>query len=544
MTRRTDVDARIPPLLDRISDYVAYYAERQPDVDATLHEGRHRTYAELRQHVDEIARALMAAGVAHGDRVATLATPHPDYWSIFLATASIGAIWVGLNPRYQLEEYRYVLGDCEPVLLLTRTRIGERDFAPDIAALRAQSTALRQVVVLGDDPPLEAALTMAEFQAAGRGVDDADLAKRRAAVAPGDPALIVYTSGSTGRPKGALLPHRGLVRCCRNQMRYWRADPVRVLNFLPINHIGCVGDISSWTLVAGGCIVFLEKFDPARSMQITADEHCTVWGGVPTTIIMCLALPDFARYDLSALQLILWSGAAAPADLVRRLRGIVPMLSNSYGLTETVGSVTFAGPCDDVELLSETVGFPVPDYEFRISDSSGQPVAAGEAGEICVRGDFVMRGYWRRPKETAETIDADGWLHTGDLAVARPDGAIRLVGRLKEMFKSGGYNVYPREIEVVLENCPGVAMAAVVGIPDPVFSEVGHAFILRDAGAAISTSALEAACRAHLANYKIPKRFVIEDELPLLPIGKLDKRRLKEIAIAHAASDGSMERPA
>jgi fatty-acyl-CoA synthase len=536
MTHSLVAGAELPPPLDRISDYVGYYAERQPAAEAMVLDDRRVTYNELRKQVDAVARAFIAAGVAKGDRVATLATPHPDFWTIFLASASIGAVWVGLNPRYQLDEYRYVIGDCEPVLFLTRTRIGDRNFAPDIGALQSQSTTLRQVVVLGDDPLLAQATSMAAFLAAGRAVDHGLLASRRAEVAPSDPALIVYTSGSTGRPKGALLPHRGLVRCSRNQMRYWRADPVRVLNYLPINHIGCVGDISSWALVAGGCIVFLEKFDPARSMELTAGEHCTVWGGVPTTIIMCLALPDFARFDLSSLQLIVWGGAAAPADLIRKLRTIVPALSNSYGMTETVGSVTFAGPCDDVDLLAETVGFPVPDYEFRISDADGMPVPAGEVGEICVRGDFIMRGYWRRPQETAETIDADGWLHTGDLALTRADGSIRLVGRLKEMFKSGGYNVYPREIEIVLEGCAGVAMAAVVGVPDPVFSEVGHAFILRDPGASISTSALEAACRAHLANYKVPKHFVIEDELPLLPIGKLDKRRLKEIATARATS--------
>ncbi len=526
----------MPPLLDRINDYVAYYAQRQPDVEAMVLDDRRVTYAELCQQVDEMARALLAAGVARGDRVATLATPHPDFWTIFLATASIGAIWVGLNPRYQLDEYRYVVGDCEPVLLLTRTQIGDRTFAADIAALRAASKSLRQVIVLGGDPPLADSLPLATFLASGQAVDDAVLARRRTEIDSSDPALIVYTSGSTGRPKGALLPHRGLVRCCRNQMRYWRADPVRVLNFLPINHIGCVGDISSWALVAGGCIVFLEKFDAARSMEITSNERCTVWGGVPTTILMCLALPHFDRYDLSSLQLILWSGAAAPVDLVRRLRTIVPSLSNSYGLTETVGSVTFAGPCDDVELLSESVGFPVPDYEFRIADGRGNPVARGDAGEIWVRGDFIMRGYWRRPAETAETIDGDGWLHTGDLAIERADGSIRLVGRLKEMFKSGGYNVYPREIEQVLESCPGVAMAAVVGVPDQVFGEVGHAFILRDAGATVLPTDLEAACRARLANYKIPKRFVIEDELPTLPIGKLDKRQLRESARRHATS--------
>ncbi len=523
---------RLPPLLERISDYVEYYARLTPHAEAMVLDDRRIDFAEQQCRVDDVARALIAAGVEHGDRVATLSTPHFDFWVLFLASASIGAIWVGLNPRYQLDEYRYVVGDCEPCLLFARSRVGDRDFAADLAALGSGAGAPGRTVILGGDPVPPGASSFDEFVALGRGVPDPELAARRAQVASTDPALIVYTSGSTGRPKGALLPHRGLTRCCRNQMRYWRADPVRVVNFLPINHIGCVGDLSSWCLVAGGCIVFMEKFDPAGSMRLFARERCTVWGGVPTTLVMCLALPDFHQYDLSSLQLILWSGAAAPAATIRQLRSISPRLSNSYGLTETVGSVTFAGPCEDIELLAETVGHPVDDYEVRIVDQAGHPVPRGEPGEIVVRGDFVMRGYWRRPQETSETIDAQGWLHTGDLALERPDGAIKLVGRLREMFKSGGYNVYPREIEQVLEAQPGVAMAAVVGVPDPVFSEVGHAFVLRAPEALLDVAALDAACRSRLANYKIPKRITIADELPLLPIGKLDKRRLRDMALA------------
>lgn len=521
---------RIPPQLARISDYVDWYAARQPGVEAMVLGQERYDYARLQARVDSIARALIAAGIGHGDRVATLSTPHPDFWAIFLATASIGAIWVGLNPRYQLDEYRYIIGDSGPVLLFARTRIDEREFAGDLRALMAECSSLRRLVTLDEGLPVPAAETMQQFLQHGSTVSRMTLDACRAGVVETDPALIVYTSGTTGRPKGALLPHCGLTQCSRVQMRYWRADPVRVVNFLPINHIGCVGDLSAWCLVAGGCIVFMEKFDAAGSIELTVSERCTVWGGVPTTILMTLSLPEFEHHDLSELQLIIWSGAAAPEELVRRLGRIVPRLSNSYGATETIGSVTFVEPTDDVGLLANSVGHPVPDYEFRLTDRDGRVVSVGEAGEICVRGKFIMRGYWQRPRETAETIDADGWLHTGDLAVERPDGAIRLVGRLKEMFKSGGYNIYPREIEQVLEGCPGVAMAAVVPVPDPVFGEVGHAYVLREPGATLDVDTLLATCRAQLANYKVPKRLVIEDELPLLPIGKLDKVRLREAA--------------
>lgn len=531
-----------PPLLERISDYVAWYAERTPEAEAWVVGSQRANYRELRERVDTLARALIAAGVAPGDRVATLATPHPDFWTLFLASASIGAIWLGLNPRYRREEYRYVLADSEPALLFARTRIDERDYTEDLAALHAAVPQLGRLIALGDDPPPADAQSLEAFVAAGRLVDDEALARRRAAVAADDPALIVYTSGSTGPPKGALLPHHGLARCCRNQAAAWPAAPVRVQNFLPINHVGCVGDLSCWALVTGGCVVFLERFEPAAALAQMQRERCTVWGGVPTTFLMCLAVPDFARHDLSGLQLIVWSGAAAPAELVRQLARLGPPLSNSYGLTETVGSVTFAPPGHDVEALTGSVGRAVADYELRLVDAEGRPVSRGDAGEVQVRGRFLMRGYWRRPEATAEALGPDGWLRTGDLAVERPDGALRLVGRLTEIYKSGGYKVSPREVEQVLEACPGVALAAVVGVPDATFGEVGLAFVMREPGGDPQPDELLARCRERLANFKVPKRLVVVDELPLLPIGKVDRTRLRErareLALAPADTRG------
>ena len=224
------------------------------------------------------------------------------------------------------------------------------------------------------------------------------------------------------------------------------------------------------------------------------------------------------------MQLIIWSGSAAPRDLILQLREICPNLSSSYGLTESVGSVTYAVGTDDLDILADTIGFPCPAYEFRLASPEGVEVGVGEPGEIQVRGDFIMLGYWNRPEATSEAIDAEGWLHTGDLGVSRPDGAIRLIGRLKEMFKSGGYNVYPREIEIALESHPAVRLAAVIGVPDPVYSEVGHAFVVADG---ITEAELREHCRTRLANYKVPKRFTIRSDLPLLPIGKIDKRALR-----------------
>jgi len=516
------------PELPRISDYAAHYARIQPGTEAMILGTTRIDYAELQARVDTCARALIASGIGKGDRVATLCTPHPDYFVIFLATASIGAIWVGLNPRYRRQELEYVLSDAMPKIAFSRTRIGERDYRPELEALCAAMPFLARLVILNGDPEPKSSAAMEAFLRAGRGVPDEILLARREAVEPADPALIVYTSGSTGRSKGALLPHRGLVKCSRVQCGIWNARPIRVQNFLPINHIGCVGDISCYALVGGGTIAFLEKFDPAAAMEEIVRDGITVWGGVPTTLQMSLALPGFAQYDLSRVQIVAWSGAAAPADLIRRLREITPRLSNAYGMTETVGSVTFVAPCDDIDVLAHTVGKPVDQYEVRIAGPDGSALDTGRPGEIQVRGDFVMKGYWNRPEATLETLDAEGWLHTGDVGLWREDGNIVLVGRMKEMFKSGGYNVYPREIEIVLEEHPAVDMAAVIGMPDPLYGEVGHAFVIKARAGALDRTALLEHCRARLANYKIPKSFAIADELPMLPIGKIDKRALRE----------------
>jgi acyl-CoA synthetase (AMP-forming)/AMP-acid ligase II len=348
-----------------------------------------------------------------------------------------------------------------------------------------------------------------------------------------DPALLVYTSGTTGEPKGALLPHRGLCRGNRTQTEIWSAEPIRTLNFLPINHIGCVGDIGCYTLVGGGTIVFQEKFDPLESLKILERDRITVWIGVPAALQMTIEHPQFREFDLSAIQLIVWGGAAASTALIQSLLEICPRVTTSYGQTESTCSVTFIEPTDDMEHLSGSVGTPVPEYDFRIADEDGNSLPSGETGEVQVRGDFIMVGYWNRSDATRDAIDDDGWLHTGDLGLIRSDGSLQLVGRSKEMYISGGYNVYPREIENLIETIKGVVCAAVVGVPDKLFGEVGHAYVQIEVGTGIEEKSLSDFCRSGLANYKVPKRFFVESELPVLPIGKIDKMKLRKRSEDH-----------
>lgn len=521
-------DADMPPSLRLVSDYVAYGAKAFPARPALIEGDRTWTYAEAATEIDRIARAMMAAGVAPGDRVATLAPPSALAWKLFLAAASIGACWTGLNPRYSRFELAHPLSDAAPRILLTEQAIDGRNYHDELSGLIAEA-GLETVII-----PLPGGKHSKEpwqdFLSRGADVPDEALRIRRAAIDPHDACLIVYTSGTTGTPKGAMLTHHGLVFCSRTDARYnLHADGQRMLCNFPINHIACIGDVCMTTLIAGGTVIFMRTFDPEGILKTIAQRRVTHLGQIPVMLQMILDQPDLGEHDLSSLRVVMWGGNPASIDLVRRLRALCPDLCNVYGMTETTGNLIFArGDLTD-EQFAASVGFPPREYDIEIRAADGTLACAGETGEIHVRGDFLMKGYWRNPEATNAAFTPDGWLKTGDLAMRREDGLIALAGRRSEMFKSGGYNVYPAEIEQVIEAHPGVALAAVVSVADALYAEVGVGFVIPNQ-THIDEATLQAHCRERLANYKIPKRFCIVDSLPMLPNGKVDKKALKQLA--------------
>ena len=516
-------------------DYLDHYARTRPEAEAVVAKGLRLTYRDLKSRVDACARALIAAGVAPGDRIAYLSPPHPDYVVLLLSTLAVGGIAVGVNPRYRLREIAHILGDAGPSLFFSRVRIGPRSYADDLAAAQAS---VPRLVTFGEPPGPPGSVPLKRFVTRQGSVVREDLAGRTGAVPAESPGLIVYTSGTTGAPKGVLLKQGAALRHGRMYLRRFRLATLRAVNYYPTNHVSGLVASTLQTLVGGGTLVCMERFDAGEVLETIAAERITLWGGTPTMLQMCLAHPDFERADLSSVRILSCGGGGLREELAAALSRRVPRLATLFAMTETTGGVTAVESDVSIDAVCNSVGRPLQDVEIRLVGEDGAAVADGEVGELLVRGPSVMIGYWNNPEATAAAIDADGWLHTGDLARTVPDGCIRLAGRRIEMYKWGGYNVYPKEVEAVLESHAGVANAVVVGVADDLYGETGIAFVQAGPGErAPGEEALRAHCRQHLAGYKVPGRIEVVGSLPMLPNGKFDRRRLTARAERARASN-------
>lgn len=505
----------------RIHDLLESHAVTTPEAEAAI-EGENRlTYGELAGRVDAIARALIASGVKPGDRVATMVPPSLDFWMTYLASVSIGAIWMGLNPRYQLPEYAYLLSDATPSLIFCRSDYEGR---PYLAELQTISGDVETFVALGEANGR--AVELEAFLARAAECDDATLAARRAAVDPEAIGVIVYTSGTTGKPKGAMLSHRAIMAACLTNL-CWMADGLEsTVEVAPINHVGALNNVCMNVLAYGGRIVFHHRVDFEAIARITRAERLSYMVGSPTSFAMFAMTDEKGTERLGHYKLIVFGGGATAEALLQPVFDLGVPMFNVYGQTETCGIATATDAGASPKTMAETFGRPLPGNELRIADAQGNSVPVGATGEIQVRGPICMSGYFNRPEATAEAFTADGFLRTGDLGVEQPDGNFSFVGRLKEMFKSGGYNIYPVEIELALCEHPAIGMAAVLPVPHPVFQEVGHAFIEAPAGA-VDEDELRGFLKSRIANYKIPKSFSFEADLPKLPNMKIDKQALK-----------------
>jgi len=510
--------------------YVDYWARQKPQAEALVFGERRITWKQFNEQVDRCARAFLELGVQKGDRIALVAMACPEFLISFMAAAKIGAIWLGISPKFSVDEVRYVLSHSQPAVLLTLREYLGVDLIEQGFTFMEEFPIINEVIVIGKTtsgfPEFE------EFCNKPRPEYETELRDRMAEANAEDEALLMYTSGATGKPKGVLHTHHTILQNVAREAEYFSVHAQdRLLLHFPINHVAADVEIGYVAVYAGATLVMMDHFDARESLDLIEREKITFMGQVPTMYLMQMHTPGFSARDWSHIQKFIWGGASAPDDMIAALSEIAlknnAHLVTGYGVTELGGFVTFTQPQDSAGFLAKSVGKAAPPYEIRIVNEHRESVPAGKIGELAFRGPVVMKGYLNAPVQTAEAIDEQGWYYTKDLAWMDAEGNIFLAGRSSEMYKSGGENVFPREIEDVLEEHPAVLFAAVMGIPDNLFGEVGHAFVVLKPGQSVTGEVLQRHCRAHLATFKVPKHIEIRPQLPLLPSGKVNKLALR-----------------
>ena len=507
-----------------IVDCVRQHADDIPNRRAIVSETGVITYGQLAPKIDRLARSLLKMGIKKGDIVGVLSYPRIDAYELHLALISIGAIWLGINPRYQYPEMEYIVRDARPVALFFASELGERTYGNDVFKLKSVVDSVKSIICF--DKVIPGALIFEDFLANDEFLADFRIPPR----SENDVAMIVYTSGSSGKPKGCMLRNKSMVYRGQIQIRDFDFSgeyPI-LYNPFPMNHVGGLQLLSAYSCVAGGTVVLQRSFEPEDIGRIIRENNVNILVLVPTMFHLMFSAKSFNPTDFDMVELFMFAGGSLSPDQIRRLQKLGHgKVQTNYGLTEGHSTVTISTPGLDPEILSITLGQSKAG-EVRVVDDNGKPCEVGMQGELQIKPEYCMLGYLNRSEATAAAFTKDGWLKSGDRVEMLKGGEMRLVGRMSEMYKSGGYNVYPREIEMCLEEHPDVGLAAVVKRADELYGEVGRAYVVPKAGKELSAHDLKFWCKQRIADYKVPKDFVITSSIPLLPNTKIDKVTLQK----------------
>ncbi|MGB3283551.1 AMP-binding protein [Mycolicibacter algericus] len=520
-----------PALLETtIGACLAATVSAHPDRDALidLPARRRWNYAELWRDVRRLATGLLQAGISAGDRVGIWAPNCAEWVLTQYATAEIGAVLVTINPAYRSHELAYALNQSGLAMVISASRFKTSDYVALLREVAPACPGLREAVFIDSARWRELA---------GTPVDTVALAHAARPLRATDPINIQYTSGTTGYPKGVTLSHRNILNngyLVGELLGYTHRD--RICLPVPLYH--CFGLVmGNLAATSHGAAIILPGpgFDPAATLRAVQEEACTSLYGVPTMFIAELGLPDFADYDLTSLRTGIMAGSPCPAQVMRRVIDDMHMteIAICYGMTETSPVSTQTRSGDSLTQRVETVGRVGPHLEIKMIDpATGHPVPRGQVGELCTRGYSVMTGYWNDPAKTEAAIDAEGWMHSGDLAVMDDDGYVRITGRIKDMVIRGGENIYPREIEEFLHTHPDILDAQVIGVPDEIYGEELMAVVmLRDGAGPLTVERLREFCAGRLAHFKVPRYLRVVAEFPMTATGKVRKDEVRRQVI-------------
>ncbi len=521
------------PLLEyTIGEALDRAAAAWPDGLALVsrHQGIRWTWAELKAEVDQVACGLLARGLVPGERVGIWAPNCAEWTVVQFATAKAGLILVTINPAYRTSEVEYALNKVGCVALVTAVSHKTSDYLGMLRGIGADRLPhLRLMVSLGE----AAHDGFLPYGALASPVDATRLAAVASTLDRNDPINIQFTSGTTGFPKGATLTHRNILNNGLFTARTIKAGPQdRICIPVPLYH--CFGMVlgNLVALTSGAAMIYPgEAFDPNLTLEAVAAEGCTALYGVPTMFITILNQPDLDRYDVSTLRTGIMAGSPCP---IATMRAVIERLNMAevtigYGMTETSPLTTQTATDDPLEERVTTVGRVHPHAEAKIIGPDGQALPLGEQGEYCSRGYAVMLGYWDDPSRTAEAIDSEGWMHSGDLATMDAQGYVRITGRIKDMIIRGGENIYPREIEEFLLSHPAIADAQVFGVADEKFGEEVCAWIIARPGSSVSADDVLAHCKGRIAHYKVPRHIRIVDAFAMTVTGKAQKFEMRKV---------------
>ncbi len=547
-----------------IGDLVDQQAAVLPDKEALVYHYPERgldvclTYRALRDEVNRVARGLLALGIEKGEHVAIWAPNVPEWIFLQLALAKIGAVLVTVNTAYRAAELEYLLhqGDITTLFMVEELRdnsyldsvyhiVPELKDILDPASEAVHSAALPHLkrVVLLVSPSRPGCWQYIQVLDLGRTVPEETLAARQGSIAPDDPAQIQYTSGTTGFSKGAVISHAGhLNSAYLVAARTGIQSSDRMVSAMPLFHVaGCVGGLLKM-LITGGTLIPLITFDAAKELELLSHEQATLCWAVPTMLLAMLNHPRFlaGEFDTSTLRAVISGGAPVPVVLMDQIKAKMGAdLIIAFGMTEASGYISHTLSTDTYELKSSTVGIPLPHIDVQlVNPQTGKPVGFGERGELLTRGFLVMKGYYKMPDKTAEVIDADGWLYTGDLATMNAQGYIAIVGRVKDMIIRGGENLYPAEIEAFLMRHPKVAEAQVIGVPDPLMGEELVALLKLKTGEHVDEGGIRDYCRGAISKQKIPRYIRFVTAYPLTASGKVKKFELRAQFIEELGREG------